>query len=367
MSSNTAAIFTGDISSPSKLIEVKELPYPTAQDDQIIIKSKAFAANPTDWKQLYFGFSPAGAITGSDVSGEVVSVGSKVTGFAKGDYVSSFVQGNVSDKNGAFAEYVIGDPLTTIKYSSKFPSEALSVGDHEADKINSFESAASVTLGLTTVGVSFAGNLAISSTKTDNEGKYILIWGGATATGVLAIQIAKLIYGLKVITTASPKNFEFLKSLGADEVYNYRDSSSLEQLAKYDFSYAFDTVSEPESFQQLYSATKNSKHVRIDNLLFLAEKDITKDDRSGEVVFVPGTLAYMAVGREVKAYGNTWKFDDETFKRFQQFWFEILPKYIPELKSSNLKVLKPGYESAVEAFQLLKEGKVSGEKVVFRA
>jgi NADPH:quinone reductase-like Zn-dependent oxidoreductase len=54
-----------------------------------------------------------------------------------------------------------------------------------------------------------------------SEHEFIFIYGGSTATGIFGIQFAKL-SGLKVIATASPHNFEYLKSLGADAVFDYR-------------------------------------------------------------------------------------------------------------------------------------------------
>lgn len=49
------------------------------------------------------------------------------------------------------------------------------------------------------------------------------MWGGATAVGQFAIQLAKL-SGYQVVTTASPPNFDLMKSLGAVAVYDYHDS-----------------------------------------------------------------------------------------------------------------------------------------------
>lgn len=57
----------------------------------------------------------------------------------------------------------------------------------------------------------------------------ILIWGGASSIGQYAIQFAKL-GGLRVVTTASPKNFGLVKGLGADEVYDYRDENVVEKI-----------------------------------------------------------------------------------------------------------------------------------------
>ena len=67
----------------TKLAEVKEIPKPTIGDDQILIKAEAAAVNPTDWKHIVFQMSKPGDVIGSDVSGTVEEVGSKVTNFKK--------------------------------------------------------------------------------------------------------------------------------------------------------------------------------------------------------------------------------------------------------------------------------------------
>lgn len=60
----------------------------------------------------------------------------------------------------------------------------------------------------------------------------ILIYGGSTATGIYGIQYAK-ISGLKVIATASPHNFDYLKSLGADAVFDYKSPTVAADIRAY--------------------------------------------------------------------------------------------------------------------------------------
>lgn len=66
-----------------------------------------------------------------------------------------------------------------------------------------------------------------SSTKPNqvDEAIQILIYGGSTATGTLAIQLTEL-SGHRVLTTCSPHNFALVKRLGADNIFNYRDPGS---------------------------------------------------------------------------------------------------------------------------------------------
>lgn len=361
--SNTAAIITGS-KEPSNLTTIKTIPIPEPKNNEILIKTIAYAANPTDWKHIYFISAP-NAISGTDTSGIVVKVGSEVDGFQVGDYVSTFIHGNTNEENGAFARYVLGVPTMTIKHE-KFSDESLSQGVHPSDLIKNFEGASSVTLGLSTIGMSFAGNLKINPNKSENGGLNILIWGGSTATGILAIQVAKQIYGLNVVTTASPKNHDFLKSIGADATFDYHDSKSLKLLTNYDFSYVLDTVSSNESYQESYNATVNSKSPKLDNLTALDESKIVKRD-DNNVEFVTPTFSYLANGHDIDALGKHWELTKDVFSRYKQFWFKLLPPLIPFLKTANLRVLKPGFESVDEALGLLKDNKVSAEKVVFRS
>ncbi|CAG84990.2 DEHA2B00858p [Debaryomyces hansenii CBS767] len=364
---NNACIHTGALKRGQSTI-VKSIPYPKINDDQILIKAVAYAANPTDWKHIAVNWGGKGAIAGSDVSGIVSEVGFNVKGFEVGDIVSSFMHGNFTETRGAFSEYVIADVNTTIKYDkSNFNSQAIEEGDHRSNFINTYEGAASVTLGLGTVGVSFHYHLGIKVDKQANASKYILIWGGATGTGILAIQIAKLIYGLKVITTASSDHHNFLRTLGADEVFDYHDSDVVDQIKKVgnsNINYALDTVSDTQTFQSVYDATVETKEVTIDNLLFL-KLDEAKMDPSRKITST-STLVFHVDGTEMNLDGSIIPPDMELVNVYNDFWFNILPPYISKIKHADLKVLKAGLESANEALDLLRDNKIKAEKIVFR-
>jgi hypothetical protein len=84
----------------------------------------------------------------------------------------------------------------------------------------------------------------------------ILIWGGASSVGQYAIQFAKL-GGLRVLTTASPKNFNLIRGLGADEVFDYRDEKVVEKIRAATgnaLDIAFDTISEGKTVEQVVGA-----------------------------------------------------------------------------------------------------------------
>ncbi|ABN65265.1 Zinc-binding oxidoreductase [Scheffersomyces stipitis CBS 6054] len=362
-----AAIVPGT-TGEGELTEVATISLPQLSADQILIKSVAYAVNPTDWKHIAYGLSPKNAIAGSDVAGVVEKVGANVKGFKEGDKVSGFIHGNTSATVGAFGEYALLNPDTAIKYeASQISDKPLSVGEHPADLLNTFEGIAGVSLGLVTVSLSFAHSLQIPADKEKNKNASILIWGGATATGVLAIQLAKLVYGLNVIATASSKNHEFLKSIGADATFDYKDVKVVEAIktyAKGSILYALDTVASPTTFQATYDATEGAESVAIDNLLALNGSSITtKPERK---TTYGRTLAYTALGESIDLGGGVVPSTPELMSDYLNFWKNVLPPYIPLLKHSNLKVLPAGLESASSALELLRQDKVSGEKVVFR-
>ena len=66
------------------LTEIKDISKPEIKDDQILIKAKACAINPIDWKHIVYQMSKPGDVAGSDVSGIVEQVGANVTNFKRG-------------------------------------------------------------------------------------------------------------------------------------------------------------------------------------------------------------------------------------------------------------------------------------------
>jgi len=364
-----AAISTGS-KEHGQLAKLSQISYPVATDDQLIIKAVAYAANPTDWKHVIYDWGSAGSVVGSDVSGVVEKVGKNVKGYEVGDFVTTTLHGNHLQARGAFAELVIIDPDTTLKFDkASFDEKPLSPGSHPSSNIKNFEGAAAIGLSLATIALSFADSLKISEDKKENADTYILIWGGATSSGIVGIQIAKLVYGLKVITTASPKNHDFLKSLGADVVLDYTQPDIVDrviEVAGGKIAYALDAVSSSETYQQVYESTKGSKKVSFDNLLFLSEKDIKLDPERKLDTFA-GTLVYLATG-ETQVLGElAITPSPELIKNYKHFWYDLLPPHLPELKTPALRVLPNGLQSTNDALELLRENKVSGEKVVFRA
>lgn len=206
---------------------VKEAPYTSPKADEIVVKNRAVAINPIDWIMqtqgtgLGFRWIKYPFIFGNDVAGEVVEVGKDVTRFKVGDRVVG--QGYSSDEKinnaayGGFQKYVVLLERTSLP-----------MPDHL-----SFEAASVLPLALTTAaaGLFEKSQLSLEYPQLGVQpiGKTVLIWGGSTSVGCNAIQLA-VAAGYEVISTSSPKNFELLKSLGATEVFDYKDPEVVDKI-----------------------------------------------------------------------------------------------------------------------------------------
>ena len=155
---------------------------PTLEDDMILVKNKAVALNPSDTKFVGRLGCP-GAVAGMDYAGEVLAVGSKYQTAADikvGDRVCGAVLGMDPDRPnvGAFAEYVGAADIVTMKIP----------------EIMSYEQAATLGSGISTIGLALFKSLQVPGTPRSPAEKSVdvLVYGGSTSTGVLATQLLKL-------------------------------------------------------------------------------------------------------------------------------------------------------------------------------
>lgn len=152
---------------------------PKLKPGTMLCKVRAVALNPADWKMIEF-CATQDSIGGNDFSGEVVPVGPGVKRFKEGDRVFGMMFGlNPSDKlTGAFRYYA----PATEDLSCKIPPSM------------TFEEASTLSVPIGTAGSALYQALdlpmpgSVPSSKTPS---YILVSGGASATGTIAIQLLK--------------------------------------------------------------------------------------------------------------------------------------------------------------------------------
>ena len=349
--------------------EVKEVPTPSIGSGDVLVKVKAVAINPTDWKHVYLTGAVDGAIVGCDFSGEVVKVGSDVKNLKIGDAIASMVSGSstIDPRTGAFAEYIRVEAGRTYI----FPKGLVISKENSipVEEVKTFEGASSVGIGYSTVGLGFFNRYPdFKPNSAPNE--YYLVWGGASSVGQIAIELAKYL-GFKVIATASPRNFDLLKNLGAEKIFDYHDKDVAGQIKKYtgdSVTNAFDTISEGPTVQLVYDSLSSSKPSVVQLTL---PYDISTLKNTKANVKFENPLAYMTVVPK-KQFGvngpvievTKQQFDDalKIFSRFN----EIIAHEPQALRHMPIRVLAGGFNDLVEGLQIVKNGKHSGEKVVIR-
>ncbi len=203
---------------------------PKPQSDEVLIKVHASAVNPVDWKIRdglgeMFGLRLP-VILGCELAGTVEQVGTEVKGFRTGDEVFGYVS---LQRNGGYAEY-------TIAKESEIALKPKNLD---------FENAAAIPVGALTSWQ------ALFELARLQSGQRILIHGAVGGVGSMAVQLAKA-RGAIVTGTASGKNEEFVRSLGAVEFVDYA-KSKFEDVVK-GVDVVFDTVGDDtleRSFQVL--------------------------------------------------------------------------------------------------------------------
>lgn len=342
--------------------ELQEAPLPTLDKDEILVRTLAVTINPTDWKHVALISGPGNRV-GCDFVGVVEQLGPEVknASLKKGDRVAGFVHGGLTNDRGSFAEYL----KTNSEIVAKVP-----------DNVDDL-TAASLGIGGETAVQALFHRLALpvpdfsnGPVKVTDGSPEILIWSGSTTVGQWAIQLAH-ISGYKVITTASPKNHQLLKDLGADDLYDYRDETTPQKIAaKYpNLSKALDCISE-HGTQQLCVKSLGTKG---GDLVVLLKPDKEAIElRKGEVNIIH-TLAYTALGRPFN-YGRAVYDEDrvtadsalmkEWLNGDEGHFYHLFQKGL--LRGNRIKEMSGGLEGIPEGLKYVQEGKASAEKLTYR-
>ncbi|MGI8989692.1 MAG: zinc-binding alcohol dehydrogenase family protein [Bryobacteraceae bacterium] len=209
-------------------LEVKSARYTPPRENEIVVKNHAVSINPLDWMKqragdCLFSWVKYPFIFGSDLAGEVVEVGSGVSRFKVGDRVLSHAVGVDKKRNsaaeGAFQQYTV----VLARMAAPIP------------RTMSYEDAAVLPLALSTAacGLFQKDQLALQypSEARKATDKTLLVWGGSTSVGSNAIQLA-VAAGYEVITTSSPRNFDYVKKLGASQVFDYNSQTVVKDIIR---------------------------------------------------------------------------------------------------------------------------------------
>lgn len=181
------------------VLTLRELPDPPAGPDSVLIRVKAAAVNPVDWKIREGYLSGAfphhfPLIPGWDVAGVVEQAGPAVLGYARGDEVIGYVR----EDHVQFGTYagLVAAPVRTL-----------------ARKPASLDFAEAASLPL-------AGLTALQALRAVHAGPgdTVVVHAASGGVGHLAVQVARALGASRVIGTASEANHGFLRTLGAEPV-----------------------------------------------------------------------------------------------------------------------------------------------------
>jgi NADPH:quinone reductase-like Zn-dependent oxidoreductase len=276
MSSNYAALLVEYKAKPLR-VELVDDRYP--DENEIVVRNAAAAINQLDWKiqdhpWKNFKYS---LILGVDVAGEVVDVGCDVEErrFKVGDRVIGHALTFITEDNrhGGFQNYTVLQSNMATPIPPSMP----------------FEQAVVLPLGVSTASAALFNKDCLALPKPSLNpaptGTTLLVWGGSSSVGCNAIQLA-VAAGCEVIVTASPRNFDKMRELGAVLTVDYNSITVVDELKTAfqgrQLAEAFDTIGTQQTLKQTAQA-------------------VLQIDRTKMVVSTTDDIAEGAVPNGVKA------------------------------------------------------------------
>jgi NADPH:quinone reductase-like Zn-dependent oxidoreductase len=204
------AVICKNFSSINNLT-INEIETPKPEDHEVQIYIKYAGVNPVDWK-IIEGYlkdmipHQFPIIPGWDVAGVISAVGKKVKNLKIGDEVYAYCRKDVVHA-GSFADYIC------------LPEKSVAL----KPKTLSLAQASAIPLVALTAWQSLFDFAKLK------KGQTILIHAGAGGVGSLAIGLAKNL-GAKIYTTASKRNHDYVKKLGADVAIDYREENFVDKI-----------------------------------------------------------------------------------------------------------------------------------------
>ena len=258
-----------------EVLKYEDAPRPSPREGELLVRVRAAGVNPVDAKVRSGDVGSGGqlpAIPGYDLAGVVEESGPGATRFKKGDEVFADLH---LRRAGAYAQFAL---VKEDEVAAK-PRQA------------SFEEAAAVPLAALT-----AWQALVETAKLE-PGQTVLIHGGSGGVGSFAIQIAKA-RGAKVIATASTRNQQTLKDLGADQAIDYT-TTKFEDVAK-EVDVVLDTVA-GETLARSYGVLKKGGIV-VSILEPPNKEELSKREIRGKVILVrPDSGMLAEIGKLIES------------------------------------------------------------------
>ncbi|ENH75840.1 Protein TOXD [Fusarium oxysporum f. sp. cubense race 1] len=302
---------------------LREVEVPKPGPSDVLIKVRAVGLNPKDWKVSRLTSSEA-LNAGDDVAGIVEAVGSEVFEYKPGDRVAAFHR--MGHPAGTYAEYTVAPASTTFRLPPNI----------------SFEAGAGIPLSFITAALALYQYLQVPLPTTQGSKDIpILIYGGASAVGSYALQLARL-SNLNPIITVAGSGIAHVEALNAaTHIIDYRKGD----IAK-----------------QILEAAKGASGGGHINMV-----DPPTDPDWSFPADVRFTRTFVSSAYGVKHNSIT----DEQAKAdadFSYFFYRYLSLLLAEgsFKPHPIEVLPNGLNHIVDGVKLLHDGKVSAKKLIAR-
>ena len=315
---------------------LRDIPLPQISDSEVLIQVKAAAVNPLEMLILtgsvkFIRDYPMPLTLGNECSGIVEEVGSKVTGFQKGDRVYTRLP---LRKIGAFAEYVAVEQNAIAKMPEGYD----------------FNTAAAIPLtGLTAYQ-------AIVEELEAKPGDTLLIPGGSGSFGQMAVPIAKAL-GLRVIVTGNARAKEQFCSIGVDRYLDYKRENYWEQLS--DMDYVIDTLGAAEFEHELTVLKQGGRLVSLrtgPNKAFAVKYHVSGLKKL--LFTLAGSKYDKAAGKQGKEY--RFLFVRSNGAQLQKITEIVEQQQIRPAIDSRIFSLS----QANEALQLVSKGPITGKVII---
>ncbi|KAF2136068.1 uncharacterized protein K452DRAFT_238153 [Aplosporella prunicola CBS 121167] len=327
-------------------LAMKSVPLPPLEPDQVLIRTAAVALNPSDYKLLDQS-TTAGATSGSDYAGTVVRIGAEVT---RKDLDIGANSGNPA--NGAFSQFVVAPADLCIRMPNYM----------------TFEMGAAMGMGVMTVGLAFRSlQLHFRDNQDFNAGQqqqHVLVHGGATATGTMAIQMLRL-SGYLPIVTCSPRNFQLVASRGAVKAFDYNSPTCRDEIKEYTknkLAYVLDCIGNAATMTLCYGALGDGggHYTALEQYprrLTIRRRNVSHD----------WVLGWTLFGKPVELAGAYRRPALPEDRAFSASWVRLVEAELKQrlLEPHPLELHKGGLAAVVPRIDSLRRGKVSGKKLVF--
>ncbi len=257
----------------------------------------------------------------------------------------------VEPEDGAFGEYC------TIKATILIP-----VPDNWSDvDASTLPTAINVVCQALYYNLQLPLPVSSEAASEDTATRSLLIYGGSSAMGTMAIQYARLSGFTNIVATCSKSNADMVKSFGATAVFDYYDSECAAQIREYthnNLALAMDCIA-TESSTAICEAAMGSNGGTVTSLMpcTYTRKDIT----------AKSSIGYFTLGEPFHAGAMVFPADFAQAEFATKFFLLSAPLVAQKkIRAHPIQLGQGGLQGVLEGLQTMREGKVSGKKLVYQ-